>query len=198
MAEPLVAVLAAGLSTRFGGNKLETKCLGKPLGRWVLDAVQDSGVGPGLIVTGPQGVSFANKWWTPLVNPNPEHGLGSSLAIAARHAIASDAAALMVLLADMPLIFPAFVRVLAMHPPPAAMYYPDGHLGVPALLDRRLIEAAAKLSGDKGLGPLLQGATPMAGESLLRDVDTPEDLEAVERILTIRSLGHGPGSPFPL
>ena len=197
MGEPHVAVLAAGLSTRFGANKLETKCLGKPLGRWVLDAVQDAGVGPGVIVTGPQGVSFANQWWTPLINPRPEDGLGSSLAIAARHALAADASALIVLLADMPLIFPSFVKALAMHTPPSAMRYPDGHLGVPALLDRPLIETAAQMSGDRGLGPLLQSATPMPGESLLHDVDTPEDLEAVERILTIRSLGHGPGSPFP-
>ena len=99
---------------------------------------------------------------------------------------------------DMPLIFPAFVKALAMHTAPAAMYYPDGHLGVPALLDRQLIDMAAQLSGDKGLGPLLQGANALPGESLLRDVDTPEDLAAVERFLTIRSLGHGPGSPFPL
>lgn len=198
MAEPVVAVLAAGLSTRFGGNKLETKCLGKPLGRWVLDAAQDAGLAPGIIVTGPQGVSFANRRWTPLVNPRPQDGLGSSLSIAARHAITADASAMIVLLADMPLVFPTFLRVLAMHSPPTAMYYPDGHLGVPALLDRRLIEAAAQLSGDRGLGPLLQDATPMAGESLLRDVDTPEDLVEVERILAIRSLGHGPGSPFPL
>ena len=198
MAEPMVAVLAAGLSTRFGGNKLETKCLGKPLGRWVLDAAQDAGLGPGVIVTGPQGVSFASRWWRPLVNPRPQEGLGSSLAIAARHAIAADASAMIILLADMPLVFPTFLRVLASHSPPAAMYYADGHLGVPALLDRRLIEAAAQLSGDKGLGPLLQGATPMPGESLLRDVDTPEDLAEVERILTLRSLSHGPGSLFPL
>ena len=198
MAKPLVAVLAAGLSTRFGGNKLETKCLGKPLGRWVLDAVQDAGLGPGFIVTGPEGVSFANRWWTALVNPRPQDGLGSSLSIAARHAIAADATALMVLLADMPLVFPTFLKVLAMHAPPAAMRYPDGHLGVPALLDRQLIEAAAQLSGDRGLGPLLQGAAPLAGDSLLRDVDTPEDLAEVERILTARALGHGPGSPFPL
>lgn len=194
----MVAVLAAGLSTRFGGNKLETKCLGKPLGRWVLDAAQDAGLGPGVIVTGPQGVSFANRWWTPLINPRPEDGLGSSLAIAARHALAADAPALVVLLADMPLVFPAFLKILASSRPPAATYYLDGHLGVPALLDRQLIAVAAQLSGDRGLGPLLAGATSLPAESLLRDVDTPEDLVEVERMLTIRSLGHAPGSPFGL
>jgi CTP:molybdopterin cytidylyltransferase MocA len=198
MAEPMVVVLAAGLSTRFGGDKLEAKCLGKPLGRWVLDAVQDAGLGPGIIVTGPEGVSFANRWWTPLINPRPQDGLGSSVALAARHALAANVTAMLVLLADMPLVFPSFLKALAMHSPPTAMYYPDGHLGVPALLDRRLIEAAANLSGDKGLGPLLRGATAMPGESVLHDVDTPDDLAEVERILTIRSLGHGPGSPFPL
>ena len=40
MAErPLVAVLAAGRGTRFGGGKLEALCAGKPLGRCALDAV---------------------------------------------------------------------------------------------------------------------------------------------------------------
>ena len=45
MAEPHVAVLAAGRGKRFGGGKLEATCAGKPLGRWVLDAVRKRGWG---------------------------------------------------------------------------------------------------------------------------------------------------------
>ena len=79
MAEICVAVLAAGLGTRFGGDKLEAPCAGKPLGRWALDAATAAGLKPGLLITGPDGVTFGQGWMT-LINPQPEIGLGSSLA----------------------------------------------------------------------------------------------------------------------
>jgi molybdenum cofactor cytidylyltransferase len=181
MGKPMVAVLAAGMGTRFGGNKLEAICAGKPLGRWVIEAVEAAGLGPATIVTGPEWVTFAGGW-TRAVNPEPEAGLGSSLALAARLARGKDA--LLVLLADMPLVTAAYLRELASRPAPTATRYPDGHAGVPALLDRRLIEKAARLTGDRGAGPLLRGARllePPPG--MLHDVDTAEDLAEVEREL---------------
>ena len=181
---PRVAVLAAGSATRFGGGKLEAICAGKPLGRWVLDAAEAAGLQPGTIIAGPDGVSFADAW-TVIVNPTPEAGLGSSLALAAQHA--ADEQSLLVLLADMPLVTPAYLRELASATAPAAARYPEGHAGVPALLDRALIERAATLSGDHGLGPMLRAAKlldPAAG--ILRDVDTPDDLAEVERQLLAR------------
>lgn len=184
MAEPHVAVLAAGRATRFGGGKLEAPCAGKPLGRWALDAVERAGLGPGTIVTGPEGLRFAEGWMA-LANPQPEDGLGTSLAIAARNALERDAGTLLVLLADMPLVAPAYLRQLAAAPAPAATRQPDGRPGVPALLDRALLEKAAALTGDRGAGPLLSGATlldPPPG--MLRDVDTPADLTEAERILS--------------
>ena len=183
MAELAVAVLAAGLGTRFGGNKLEAICAGKPLGRWAIDAVEAAGLGRGMIVTGPEGVSFADGW-AKLANPAPEDGLGSSLALAARLALMSGEEALLVLLADMPLVTTAHLHELVALTAPAATRYPKGHAGVPALLDRELMELAAKLSGDHGAGPLLKEATLLdAPAEMLRDVDTPEDLASVERVL---------------
>jgi CTP:molybdopterin cytidylyltransferase MocA len=182
MAELLVAVLAAGRGERLGGSKLEAHCAGKPLGRWALEAAPE----PGVIVAGPEGASFASGW-SQIVNPRPEDGLGSSLATAARHALAVRASSLLVLLADMPLVTPEYLQQLAAQPAPAATRYPEGHAGVPALLDRSFIEVAAVLSGDHGLGPLLRGATlldPPPG--MLRDVDTPADLAAVARQLAAR------------
>ena len=187
MAELHVVVLAAGRATRFGGRKLDTPCAGKPLGRWALDAAEAAGLGPGTIVTGPGGVAFAGGW-TVLVNPEPETGLGSSLSLAAREALKRGAEALLILLADMPLVSPEFLRQLAAAAPPAATRQPDGRAGVPALLDRPLLEKAAMLIGDRGAGPLLSGATlldPPLGT--LRDVDTAEDLAEVEKVL----LGSG-------
>ena len=184
MAEtPPVAVLAAGRGIRFGGGKLEAICAGKPLGRWALDAAEEVGLEPGTVVIGPEGVSFAGRWRV-LVNPDPEAGLGSSLALAARTALDEGASALLVLLADMPLVTPAYLRTLAATAAPAATRQPDGRAGVPALLDRALLEKAATLTGDRGAGPLLIGATlldPPPG--MLRDVDTPEDLADVEAAL---------------
>ncbi len=184
MAKPLVAVLAAGRATRFGGGKVEAPCAGKPLGRWVIDAVEAAALGPGVIVTGREGVTFA-EGWTHAINPRAEEGLASSLAVAAQAALDRDAQALLVLLADMPLVTPAYLRVLAGVEAPAATRQPEGRPGVPALLDRALIEWAPRLTGGRGATGLLRTALlldPPPG--MLRDVDTPEDLAEVERILS--------------
>jgi len=183
MAEPLVAVLAAGRGTRFGGGKLEAVCAGKPLGRWVLDAVAAAGLARGLIVTGPEGASFA-EGWTRVINPAPDAGLGSSLALAARFAAARGEGAMLVLLADMPLVTAAYLRELAAAPAPTATRHADGRPGVPALLDAALIGLAACLTGDRGAGPLLgQAALLDPPPEMLRDVDTAQDLAEVERAL---------------
>ena len=183
MGKPAVAVLAAGLGTRFGGNKLEAMCAGKPLGRWTIEAVETAGLAPGLIVTGPEGVSFA-EGWTTVINPAPQAGLGSSLALAAQAALASRRT-LLVLLADMPLVAPDYLRELAASAPPAATRQPDGRAGVPALLDRELLLESCKLGGDRGAGPLFRKARLLdAPPGMLRDVDTAEDLTEVERMLT--------------
>jgi molybdenum cofactor cytidylyltransferase len=182
MAKPLVAMLAAGRSTRFGGIKLEAPCAGKPLGRWAVEAAESAGLKPGVIVTGPERVSFA-RGWTRLTNPHPEQGLGTSLAIAAQHALDEGAETMIVMLADMPLVIPALLKVLAEAPAPMAFLYPRGGPGVPALLDRRLITAAASLTGDRGLGPMLRDVPALPAGTMLFDVDTPGDLAEAERRL---------------
>lgn len=184
MAEaPLVAVLAAGRGSRFGGGKLEAACAGKPLGRWALDAAEETGLRPGIVVMGPDGASFARDW-TQVLNPDPEAGLGSSLAIAVSMARAGGRTSLLVLLADMPLVAPSHLRDLVARPAPVATRHRDGRPGVPAVLDEDLMSRAAVLTGDRGAAPLL-GEAPLidAPPGSLRDVDTPEDLAEVERVL---------------
>ena len=174
-------MLAAGRGTRFGGGKLEAMCAGKPLGRWVIEAVEEAGLGPGMIVTGPEGVSFA-EGWTALINPQP--GGGAWFVAGARCAARSTRAdALLVLLADMPLVdagLPAragCARRTCRDAPArracgrsgAARSYVDGAGGV--------------LAGDRGAGPLLLVRAARSAAGMLRDVDTPEDLADVERVL---------------
>jgi molybdenum cofactor cytidylyltransferase len=196
MARPLVAVLAAGLSTRFGSNKLEAVCAGKPLGRWAIEAVEAAGLGQGLIVFAGELPSYA-QGWDHVLNGTPEEGLGSSLGGAAVFALERGATEMLVLLADMPLVTADYLRGLAEQPAPAASRYVDGHAGVPALLDRALIEDAIGLTGDRGAGPLLRRATlldPPPG--MLRDVDTPEDLREIE--LYLNALRHPRESGDPV
>jgi len=195
MADPpgvAVAVLAAGRGTRFGGNKLDAICAGKPVGRWVLDAVAEAGLLPGLLVLPPRPINFARSagGWQQRVNPLADCGLGTSLAVAARWALETDAAALLVTLADMPLIGPSHLRRLAASSPLAATLYPSGRAGVPALLSRELLVQAVALTGDEGAASLLAGAEglaliePTAG--LLLDVDRPEDRARAEEMLLSR------------
>jgi CTP:molybdopterin cytidylyltransferase MocA len=105
------------------------------------------------------------------------------LAIAARHALDAGHETMIVMLADMPLIIPALLKVLAEAPAPTAFLYPRGGPGVPALLDRRLITAAAGRAGDRGLGPMLRDVHTLPAGTMLFDVDTPEDLAEAERRL---------------
>jgi len=186
MVDPAVAVLAAGRGTRFGGGKLETPCAGKPLGRWALDTVAAARLESGMIVTGPDGLSFA-EGWDVLVNPDPAAGIGSSLALAANSALARGAGSLLVILADMPLVTADYLRELADCAPPVATRYPGWSYGVPAVLDRDLMEQASHLTGDRGAGALLTAVPGIAfltpDPAMLRDVDTPEDLRDVELAL---------------
>lgn len=207
---PLVAVLAAGLAIRFGGGKLDAACAGRPVGQWVLDAVLAAGLGgaddPGLIVCGhqPPGFALAAPGWRLLANPAPERGLGSSLALAAAAARARGRD-LFVLLADMPLIDPAYLRWLAglagasgaqgaAAVGAAATLYPDGGIGVPARLPLGVLGDFAALGesgGESGGGAaLLRGVPglvlgrPEAG--MLADIDTPADLARAAIVLAAR------------
>jgi CTP:molybdopterin cytidylyltransferase MocA len=175
--------LAAGRATRFGGGKLEALCAGRPLARWALDAVAGAGLPPGVLVTGPDSGLVADGWQR-LINPHPAEGLGTSLALAARTAREQGARAMLVLLADMPLVSADYLRRVAAAPAPAATRQADGRPGVPALLDRAMLERAAGLTGDRGAGPLLAGALLLdAPAGTLFDVDTREDLVEAARVL---------------
>jgi len=161
-----IAILAAGRASRFGGGKLDAPCAGRPLGRWVLDAVAAADAPPGLIVTGPSAPVFAQEagWggWTLISNPEPEAGLSGSVALAARHAQHWEADALILLLADMPLVPAATIRTMLDHRPvavPIAALHPGGGPGVPARFPAELFGRLTELGGDRGGAGLLATRT---------------------------------------
>jgi molybdenum cofactor cytidylyltransferase len=183
---PLVAVLAAGAATRFGGGKLDAPLVGKPVGQWVIDAVHDAGLPPGLIVVPGHPPQFAlASGWPLLTNICASDGLGTSIALAASAAL-GQGRHLLVLLADMPLVTPDHLRAL-LAAGEAATAWPGNRAGVPALVGPRLLPALAELAGQEGAGPLLARQQDLprltVADAMLRDIDRPEDLlEAANRL----------------
>ena len=182
----IAAVLAAGSGSRFGGDKLLREYRGAPLverAARMAEAVCGAGT---LLVTGSdwrrvfdacaplEGFLVRNGDWA--------SGLGSSIAAAARAAAGADA--LLLLLADQPLVTSEHLRAListwngsSRHI--AATGY-AGVTGPPALFPARYFPALATLSGDMGARPVLTaagtGVRTVVFEPAAADVDRVEDL----------------------
>ncbi len=188
----LVALLAAGRATRFGGGKVDALCAGRPLALWPIEAAGRAGLPPGVCVTGPQEPRFLARaaGWERVVNPGPHEGLAGSLALVAKVAEQRGSAALLVVLADMPLITPTLLARLAAQDGAAATDHAGGRPGVPALLPRALLPALAEVSGDRGASALLASLPHLVllepEPGTLLDVDTPADLARAEALLRRR------------
>ncbi len=193
----LVALLAAGLGTRFGGGKLDAPCAGRPLGHWALATAQALGA-PVVAVTGPAAPAFLDAVPVArLVNSAPAAGLGGSVALAAEAARGQGADWLLVVLADMPLVRPdtlARLVALAQDHGLAATDHGGGARGVPACFGPAHFAALAAIHGEAGARGLLRRApaaalvAPDPGE--LADVDDPAALAAVAAELAGRLAGR--------
>ncbi|MGZ3171606.1 MAG: nucleotidyltransferase family protein [Croceibacterium sp.] len=182
-----IALLAAGGATRFGGGKLDADCAGRPLGRWALEAALAVPHDRLAVVVGDPVPEFA-RGCELLVNDKAADGLGTSAALAARWAAGSDA--LLIMLADMPLVSLSTLGKLADAKGPAAVAYPGDRAGAPACFPAALFPALEALTGDSGAAQVLRGLASVrlieAPADELRDVDRPEDLAEVAAILRSR------------
>lgn len=189
----IIVILAAGRGTRFGGSgKLSAPCGPKLLGQWALDAAR--GTDLQILWVGNENTpKFAGRYCEIVLNPVPELGLGTSLAIAAAAAQERNADAMLVMLADMPLIDTGLLQQLIELSAPAACLHQSGKPGVPALIPSEMFEALKSLSGDHGASQLLSSAPDLKclkpASGILLDVDTPEQLaKAVERLQALKRL----------
>ena len=98
-----IAVLAAGSAERFGGGKLDVPVAGKPLGRWALDTAMQIDSALVAVVGSDPKPAFAEGAEL-IANGYARKGIGTSVSAAARWAMQARADALVVLLADMPLV----------------------------------------------------------------------------------------------
>jgi molybdenum cofactor cytidylyltransferase len=190
--EPTVftAVLAAGSSSRFGSTKQAVLLDGMPLVRRVIDAavrVCDSRV---LAVIGHDAdtvlAAIDSEPCFIAVNEDYGKGLGSSIATAAR-ACRGHADALLLLLADQPLITPEHLRTLidtwsgADNEIVASSY--SGAEGPPVLFPSGAFVALESLRGDRGARALFRDSrfalSTVPFEPAATDIDTPADLAAL-------------------
>jgi len=106
---------------------------------------------------------------------------GQSASLRCGTAALPDAAKIVVILGDQPLISPAIVDRFARERPGARASY-NGRPGHPVVLGARHLRAIARLTGDRGAREVLDGPLIEVGDGgTLRDLDTAEDLEAIRR-----------------
>lgn len=185
-------ILAAGLSSRMGHNKLVADIGGKPLVRRAADAALESGARPVIVVTGSEAETvdqaLAGAPVTMVRNLDFRKGLSSSL-IAGINAVPDDCDGAVVMLGDMPDVTAHTIdRLMAAFDPEEdraiCVATRDGKRGNPVLWSREFFADIRKLEGDVGAKGLIgENAdivceVEMADDGPLLDIDTPDALAA--------------------
>ena len=193
-------LLAAGEGSRFGRPKALVEFDGVTLVQRGVDLLRAGGADPILLVTGAAPVQLSGT--RSVDNPDWRTGMGSSLRAALRAAGGEDIGAVVVALADQPLIgAQAVTRLIAAYHAGAtvAVAAYDGRPRNPVLLAREhWPEVVAMATGDQGARPFLRARPDLvtlvecADTGRPDDIDTPADLErAAGRLRT----NDRPGCP---
>ena len=197
-------VLAAGAARRFGGEKLLAELHGRPVLQHVLDRLAEAGIEDPLVVVAPDHAALRTALTLRrarlVVNPSPGDGLSSSLRVGWDAAVADEPPpdAILVLLGDQPLVRPAVVRALVTAAldssrPIVAPRYASGGGRNPVRIERSAAHLVLSVSGDRGLGPVIDTRPDLVREidvpGTNPDIDRPTDLEAIRGV---EGVGDGP------
>jgi molybdenum cofactor cytidylyltransferase len=187
--ELAAVVLAAGLSRRMGQAKLLLTIEGRAVVRMAVDNVLAAGIERIVVVSGTEQEAIADALaGLPVrfaINPTPEAGQGSSIAVGVA-ALPERAGAALIVLGDQPFVPPEVIPLLVAAftrtgQPIVAPRYRDGR-GNPVLFARAVFPELLGLAGDRGARAVTERdpsrvavvdfETPMPA-----DIDTPEDYE---------------------
>ena len=189
--EIAAVVLAAGLSTRMGRNKLILPVGGKPLVRHVVESAVASHISRTIVVVGNAAESvraaLANLPVTFAENPDYGFGLSTSLKCGIR-AVPAECDGAVVLLGDMPAVTSSLLdrMTAAFDPVEGRAICVATHRdkrGNPVLWSRRFFPEILTLEGDAGAKRLIAENEDVvweieAGDEVLIDIDTPDALAA--------------------
>lgn len=183
----VIAVLAAGRSERFGTeDKLAALFRGKPLGLHITDNLVGVSSARRLVIVANEQHPCSTGWHTggfeTVVNAKAHLGMGTSIALAASQALASGSGALLICLADMPLVPQSHIEALV---GAALRLGPDGIVAStngeammpPACFRQNRIKELSQFAADQGARTLLHEAEHVAcAPDLLVDIDDPDEI----------------------
>jgi molybdenum cofactor cytidylyltransferase len=185
-------VLAAGKSSRFGATKLAQSFRGKPLVQYALTAAREACEGRVLLVVGHdhESVVEASEGLFDKLVVNTQFGEGISTSVSASvRACENDADAIIIILADQPLISAAHIMNVidtwsgADNEIVATSF--DGTACPPMLFPKDAFSALSQLSGDHGAKSLLANeqfvVTCIDFPPARFDIDRPPDLHRVDQ-----------------
>ena len=201
MAEVAAIVLAAGRASRFarsaeGEDDGESKVLalleGRPLVVHVVATASAARAAPIVVVTGRGtkrvAAALADFDVSLAHNTRYAEGMAGSIAIGLA-ALPDSAAAVIILLADMPRVasttLEALVDLFSRERPDAVVPVHEGRRGNPVLVSRTLFPALRRLRGDEGARGILGGggarvlSCVVDDPGVLVDIDTREALAAL-------------------
>jgi molybdenum cofactor cytidylyltransferase len=178
-------VLAAGFARRMGRQKLLLEFKGKPVVRWSVETVLPH-VGDCVVVTG-QDDSAVRTALAELnvrfaVNPRPQDGQGSSIAVGVAALKPWTAAAVIVLgdqLRTPADVLPALLAAHARSGKPIVTPSYRGTRGTPVLFSSEVFPELRALRGDEGARAVV-AARPERVETLALDVAMPADVDTPE------------------
>lgn len=187
--EPIAGiVLAAGGATRFGKDKILETWQGEPLVRHVAQTALKAGLSPVVVVLGAvvdaAVIALSDLPVQVVINPDWANGQSTSLSAGLR-SLPNQIGAALFLLADQPQIPVKLIEdlVALRRNTLAAVVMPrvKGRRANPVLFDRVAFDDLLNIKGDTG-GRAIMERYPVAwldwdDESILLDVDTPEDYE---------------------
>ena len=184
-------VLAAGLSTRMGRNKMLLRIGSRSLVRRAVETALSARLDPVLVVVGHERERVEPELHglscTAVHNPEYAAGMNTSLRAGVR-ALAEDVEGAVVLLGDMPLVDATMVRTLVdsfrREQPPLVISTYDGVVAPPILYGRALFEELRALDAEACGKSVVRQHRAEAAElrwpkEALTDLDAPEDLERV-------------------
>jgi molybdenum cofactor cytidylyltransferase len=200
-------VLAAGMSTRMGRNKLLLSFRDKPLVVHAVDTLLASKAGEIIVVLGHESEKVwdqleayagdASKWAEKgrvrlIKNPEYRDGLSTSVRTGVQ-AVSPEAEAIMIYLADQPLletgdvdrIIGAFASAKANDKMIVVPFF-KGERGNPVILDAALRDSILGIAGDVGCKGVIKRypekiyTIEMDNDHVVRDVD---DVQAYERLV---------------
>ena len=185
-------VLAAGDSRRLGQLKQLVNWRGRPLVWYAVQAALGGGLSPVVVVIGAQAQSvhqvLADERVIFVENPEWADGMSTSLN-AGLAEVEEHAEAVVLLLSDMPFVDEALVRALVKEHrhtlSPLVAPRAGGRRANPVLFDRVTFPALHAVQGDHGGRGLFQHFPKVWiewDESILFDLDSPEDLRRLKEL----------------